>query len=361
MSGEQPSPSPGVRRVTVLCLVGLIWAAALALVLAVLLLLRPVTAPLAAAVLATALLRPLSLWLVRRGLSRGAAAAVTCVVLVAVVDLTIWIVANALFQASRQIGTALQEAAAKLRQHGSVGQSAADAASGLRDLGHGMASSVASGVLAGLDLASQLVIGFLLALALTFFLLRDVSALPSAVRSVLAPRHAEPVLAVARTGFTAVSGFMRGTTLIAAVDAVFIAVGLLLLGVPQPLGLAALVFVGAYVPYVGAFLSGTVAVLVALGDSGFGTALATLGVVLLVQVVEGTFLQPIIQSRTVSLHPAVVMTVVVAGGALAGVLGALLAVPLAAALRAVALDALGRRRADGDGSVASGPEPVQGE
>jgi predicted PurR-regulated permease PerM len=136
---------------------------------------------------------------------------------------------------------------------------------------------------------------------------------------------------MAHRAWAALSGFMRGTTVIALIDAVFILVGLLILGVPGAAGLAALVFVGAYVPFIGAFLSGSVAVLVALGDQGIGTALWTLGVVLAVQVLEGNLLQPVIQSRTVDLHPAVVMLAVTAGTAVAGILGALLAVPLTAA------------------------------
>lgn len=125
---------------------------------------------------------------------------------------------------------------------------------------------------------------------------------------------------------------MRGTTVIALIDAFFITVGLVVLGVPGAPGLGALVFMGAYIPYVGAFLSGTVAVLVALADGGLATALWALGVVLAVQALEGYILQPLIQSRTVQLHPATIMVVVIAGGGVAGVIGALLAVPVSAAV-----------------------------
>nr|WP_242433014.1 AI-2E family transporter [Streptomyces sp. Root264] len=106
----------------------------------------------------------------------------------------------------------------------------------------------------------------------------------------------------------------------------------MILGVPEAAGLGALVFMGAYIPFVGAFLSGLVAVLVALAQGGTSTALWALLVVLAVQAVEGNLLQPAVQSRTVSLHPATVMLSVAAGAGIAGVLGALLAVPLSAAL-----------------------------
>lgn len=99
--------------------------------------------------------------------------------------------------------------------------------------------------------------------------------------------------------------------------------------------LAVLVFMGSFVPDVGAFVSGLVAVLVAFADGGWELALAVLGVVLLVQFVEGTFLQPLIQSRSVHLHPAVVLLAVAAGGSLFGIAGAYLAVPVTAVVAAV--------------------------
>lgn len=124
---------------------------------------------------------------------------------------------------------------------------------------------------------------------------------------------------------------MRGTTFIALIDAICITVGLLILRVPGAVGLGALVFVGAYIPYLGAFISGAVAVLVALADRGVVIALWALGVVLAVQVLEGHVLQPLIQSRTVQMHPAMIMIALTAGASVAGVLGMLLAVPVCAA------------------------------
>ena len=117
-------------------------------------------------------------------------------------------------------------------------------------------------------------------------------------------------------------GFVRGTAQVATIDAVLIGIGLWLLDVPLAFALAVLVFMGSFVPYVGAFVSGLVAVLVAFADGGWELALAVLGLVLLVQFVEGTFLQPMIQSRSVHLHPAVVLLAVAAGGSLFGIAGA---------------------------------------
>ena len=118
--------------------------------------------------------------------------------------------------------------------------------------------------------------------------------------------------------------------MIAAIDATLIGVGLWLLGVPLAFALAVLVFLGAFVPFLGAFVSGLVAVLVAFADEGWKIGLAALALVLGVQFFEGTFLQPIIQSRTVDLHPAVILLAVAAGASLFGILGAYLAVPVTA-------------------------------
>ena len=136
---------------------------------------------------------------------------------------------------------------------------------------------------------------------------------------------------IGRGVWKTVSSFMLGQTIIAAIDAVFIWLGAVLLGVPNASAVLMLTFLGAFIPYIGAFVAGMVAVLLALSDGGLATGLAMLAVVVAVQVIEGNVLQPWIQGRAVRLHPLVVALAVVAGGALAGFLGILLAVPVCAA------------------------------
>ena len=104
---------------------------------------------------------------------------------------------------------------------------------------------------------------------------------------------------------------------------------------PLAFALAVLIFLGSFVPFVGATITGLVAVLVAFADDGWLTALIALGIVLGVQFIEGNFLQPIIQSRTVDLHPALILLAVAAGGSLFGIIGAYLAVPVTAVVFAV--------------------------
>ncbi|WTW92229.1 AI-2E family transporter [Streptomycetaceae bacterium NBC_01309] len=295
--------------------------------------LRAITAPLAIAVLGSALLYPLFRRLVGWSVPRSWAAGLTCVALVALIAGTVWVLVRTISDNAAKIGDALTGAAERLRdEYGGGADPGTEASDGLRELGGKLGESIASGVIGGVGIAVQVVTGGVLVLALTFFLLRDGHKVPGVVRAVTPERHRDIADRIVRRSFLAVTGYMRGTTIIALIDAVFIAIGLLILDVPGAPGLAALVFVGAYVPYIGAFITGLLAVLVAFADGGLGKALGALGVVLAVQLIEGTFLQPGIQSHTVALHPAVVMGAVVAGGAVAGILGALLAVPVVAVL-----------------------------
>jgi predicted PurR-regulated permease PerM len=138
-----------------------------------------------------------------------------------------------------------------------------------------------------------------------------------------------------RSAWGALGGFVRATAQVATIDAVLIGLGLWLLGVPLAFALAVLVFMGSFVPYIGSLASGLVAVLVGFADGGWELALAVLALVIAVQFIEGTFLQPIIQSRSVHLHPAVVLLAVTAGGSLFGIAGAFLAVPVVAVVSAI--------------------------
>lgn len=339
MNPDAPGPREGsdallprsARVAAAWSLVVLLVVTVAAGLVALVVVLRAVTAPLAIAVLGSALVCPLFRRLVAWSLPRAWAAGLTCVALVVLVFGVGWVLTRLVTDNAAKIGDALTTAATRLREElGASGDPAAGTADGLHELGGRLGRAIADGVVSGVGLALELVTGAVLVLALTFFLLRDGHRVPGVVRSLAPARHRDLAERIVRRAFLAVTGFMRGTTIIAFIDAVFIAIGLLILGVPGAPGLAALVFVGAYVPYVGAFLAGTVAVLVAFADGGPALALWALGVVLAVQLIEGVFLQPGIQSHTVALHPAVVMGAVVAGGAIAGILGALFAVPVVA-------------------------------
>jgi putative heme transporter len=188
---------------------------------------------------------------------------------------------------------------------------------------------------AGVQTGIAVVAGVVLAVAVLYFLLRDGAALWAWILRRFAPESRPAIDRAGREAWDELAGFIRGTAIIAFLDAALIGIGLLLLGVPVAFALAVLVFIGAFVPIVGAFLSGLVAVLVAFADGGWKVGLAVLALVLAVQFVEGNFLQPIIQSRTVDLHPAVILLAVAAGASLFGIVGAYLAVPATAVVFSV--------------------------
>jgi putative heme transporter len=138
-------------------------------------------------------------------------------------------------------------------------------------------------------------------------------------------------------GWVTLGGYARTQILVAFVDAVGIALGALILGIPLALPIGVLVFLFSFIPIVGAFISGAVAVLVALVDQGPGTALIMLGIVLLVQQIEGNVLQPWLQGNALALHPIAILLAVTAGTGIAGILGALFAVPIVAVINTVML------------------------
>ncbi|MFC9154227.1 AI-2E family transporter [Streptomyces bauhiniae] len=295
--------------------------------------LRTAVTPVLLALLGTALLGPLYRWLLKMKLNASLAAALTCVAVVAVVGGAVYIVVAALVDTGDEIVASLRDAAKAVARHfGAAGTGLDDLAGNARELLGKFGGTAVSNVISGVSVVGESIAIAVLALLLVFFFLRDSHRALRSLRGFAPAGTADVVEAMARRAFEAVEGFMRGTTIIALIDAVCITVGLLILRVPGAVGLGALVFVAAYIPYLGAFLSGAVAVLVALADRGFVIALWALGVVLAVQVLEGHVLQPAIQSRTVQMHPAVVMLTITAGASVAGILGMLLAVPLTAAV-----------------------------
>jgi putative heme transporter len=206
-----------------------------------------------------------------------------------------------------------------------------DLQSSLADSWSQASGYAASGVQAGIGLLT----GLVLAIVVLYFILRDGAAFWGWILRRFAPETRPMIDRAGQHAWAVLGGFIQGTALIAAIDATLIGIGLWLLGVPLAFALAVLVFLGAFVPFVGALITGLLAVLVAFADEGWEIGLAALAIVVTVQFIEGNFLQPIIQSRTVDLHPAVILLAVAAGASLFGIPGAYLAVPVTAVVFAV--------------------------
>lgn len=197
---------------------------------------------------------------------------------------------------------------------------------------------VISGVLAGAALASEVAAGVLLTLVLLFFFVKDGEKICGFGLRQVRPEHQDLARALGRRLWAAVGGYMRGTAAVAMVDATIISLGLVLIGVPLVLPLGVLTFFGAFFPLVGAVFAGIVAVLVALVSGGPTDALLTLGVVLVVQQIEGNVLAPMVLGRAVRLHPVVIIMALSSGAIVGGLIGAFLAVPTTAVAVAVATE-----------------------
>ncbi|HEY9368729.1 AI-2E family transporter [Streptomyces sp.] len=190
--------------------------------------------------------------------------------------------------------------------------------------------SMVSAVAAGVGTVFSGVVTAVLALFLMFFFLKDGPRFLPWLTRQLPGRLAVDVPIVAARSWHTLGAFVRSQAFVGLLDAVFIGLGLWILDVPLVLPLAVLTFVSAFVPIIGALFAGLVAVLIALVSNGVTDALIVLAIIVVVQQLEGNVFQPMIQSRGLGLHAAVVLLAVALGGSLAGIVGSLLAVPVAA-------------------------------
>jgi predicted PurR-regulated permease PerM len=189
-----------------------------------------------------------------------------------------------------------------------------------------------SGALSTAGTVTEIVTGALLVLFTLIFVLHGGRNIYAFVTKMFPTDVRERVRDAGRAGFHSLIGYVRATFLVALVDAVGIGTGLAIMGVPLALPLASLVFLGAFVPLVGAVVAGFLAVIVALIAKGLIYALITLGLIIAVQQLEGHVLQPLVMGRAVSIHPLAVVLAIAGGAVLAGIVGALLAVPTVAFL-----------------------------
>ncbi|HSO69929.1 MAG TPA: AI-2E family transporter [Arachnia sp.] len=181
----------------------------------------------------------------------------------------------------------------------------------------------------------NVVITLLLMVVLTFFFLKDGANFLGWTRRVVGRRAGFHATELLTRLWGTISGYIRTQAIVSFVDAFFIGLGLVLLGVPLAFPLAVITFIAGFIPMVGAVTAGAFAVLVALVSNGFTTAALVLGLILLVQQLEGNILQPLLQSKVMQLHPVVVLLAVVLGSVWFGIIGAFLAVPVVAAIAVV--------------------------
>ena len=300
--------------------------------------------PLVVALLLTALVIPLVDWFERLGLHRGVASIFVIILLFASVGALLTFAGQQVAQGASDLADSTVAGFAEVTdwlKDGPLNLSGREISAYIDSAQEGLTDSLGEdGVLARVGevgtTVSHILAGFFIVLFASYFFLSDGARIWSwLVR--LSPRAARArVDGSGRVAWISMTQFVRATVLVAAVDALFISIGAAIIGVPFALAIGVLVFLGAFVPIIGATIAGTVAVLVALVDQGPVKALIMLAIVIGVQQLEGHVLQPFLMGRWVSVHPLGVIIAIAAGVLTAGVAGALVAVPLAAAINAVA-------------------------
>ncbi|GAA1356449.1 hypothetical protein GCM10009636_25830 [Arthrobacter koreensis] len=293
-----------------------------------------VVIPLLLALILAAAIAPFVNWLRRKGWPGALATGTSFLLLLAVFG---GLVTGIVFAVRSEWSKLVDQAAAGFDELYSMVQDSPlalddSAISDARDavLDFATSSTAGSGAIAGLSAAGSFATGFVLMAVVLFFFLKDGDKIWAFIlRWFRGERREKAALAGARS-MEVLGGYVRGTAIVAAVDAICIGAALFILGVPLALPLSVIVFVGSFIPLVGATAAGTLAALIALVANGPLVALIVVIVIIAVNQLEGNFLQPVVMGRTLSIHALVILLALTAGTILAGIIGAILSVPLAA-------------------------------
>ncbi|WP_244977385.1 AI-2E family transporter [Corynebacterium lizhenjunii] len=199
----------------------------------------------------------------------------------------------------------------------------------------GQASNIATGVMTGVSTASSIIVCVVIMFFLSFFFIKEGERFLPWLRKYTGATAGWHITELCNRIWKTLSGFIQAQAAVAMVDAVFIGLGLWVLQVPLAFVIAVITFFGGFIPIIGAVVAGALAVIIALVSKGLTTALLALLVVIAVQQLESNVLQPILQSKAMGLHATVVLLSVTVGSALAGIIGAFLAVPVAATISVV--------------------------
>jgi putative heme transporter len=292
--------------------------------------------PVIVALIVSTVLVPAVTWLRDRGVPSGLASAVVVIGFLAAV---VGIIAALTPQVAGQAPELADSAARGLQKirdwltGGPLGLSEGQitrAIEAVQEKLRNSATAISSGLFSTIGAATTAVINLVLILMLTFFFVKDGHQFLPWMKTLGGRRAGEHTAEVMGRAWDTLGGFIRTQSLVALIDAIIIGVALAILGVPLAVPLAVVTFFGGYIPIIGAFISGALAVLVTLVTNGGTDALIALGVVLAVQQLEGNVLSPYLQGKNLNLHAAVVLLAVTAGGTMFGITGAFLAVPVAA-------------------------------
>ncbi|WP_402466935.1 AI-2E family transporter [Isoptericola aurantiacus] len=303
--------------------------------------LKTIVVPVAVALLITVLLRPVRLTMERWGVPRGLATALSILGLIAFVTGLVVIAGQSIVSGFQDLWDQAVAGFNEFLTWLSDGPLGVDTAT-LSDLGQqaqdfvaDQSSSLITGALGAATTVGHVLVGIIIAIFCLIFFLQDGRTIWTWIVNLLPVTAREPVHQAGRRGMVTLSSYVRTQILVALVDAIGIGVGSAFFVPTLAIPIGILVFVGSFVPILGAIVTGAIACAVVLVAEGWIAALIMLGIVLLVQQAESHILQPFLMGHAVSLHPVAVVLVVAAGSLSAGLIGALFAVPLAAVLNTV--------------------------
>ncbi|MEX0151145.1 AI-2E family transporter [Microbacterium sp. LMI1-1-1.1] len=364
VSSDLTPPVPeALRQATAYSWRLLVIAAALGVVVFLVIQLKLLVIPLLVAILITALVWPAFSFLLRHRWPRWLAIVVTVLGTIAVISGLLWL---AVWQITQQFGSVRErtvDAVTQFRQYLIDGPLHLSSAQIDQGLGQGLTflqqqgGALWTGALAIGTTLGHVGAGLLLTLFILLCLLADGGGIWSWTTRLF-PRVSRPAVdGAGRAGWRTVKTYARTQLLVATIDAIGIGVSAFLLGVPLAVPIGVLVFLGAFVPFVGAIVTGAVAVFIALVYNGPLIALFMLIAVLVVQQVESHILQPILMGSAVKVHPLAVVLVVAGGAMIGGIAGALFAVPLAAFVNVVAVY-LSTHAWERRGSVEASPDLI---
>lgn len=343
------TPTDGAQAVPVSVRAAAAWswrllliAAAVAGCLWLLAALKTIVVPVAIALLVTILLAPVRRTLERWRFPRGLATAVALVGLIVLVGALVTLAGRSIVAGFQDLADQAVAGFEQFTKWLAEGPLSLDSEQ-LSQYGQQLQESVVdnsgliSGALGAATTVGHVLVGSLIALFCTIFFLLDGRTIWTWLVNLLPVRAREPVHQAGRRGLVTLSAYVRTQILVAFVDAVGIGVGSAFFVPALALPIGILVFIGSFVPIIGAIVTGAIATAVVLVANGWIAALIMLGIVLLVQQAESHILQPFLMGHAVSLHPVAVVLVVAAGSLAAGIVGALFAVPLAAVLNTILL------------------------
>lgn len=301
--------------------------------------LRVVVIPVIIAVFFTTFLEPPARWLRRHGVPRPLTTLIVIlgalVVAGGVIYLLVQPTVAGIDQLTRNVGSALDQLQQLAQRFGLTDQRLESV------LDQAKQALSSSAVLRGASTAGEVVVGFVVAVVLAIYFTHDGDRMVHSGMRLVPRRHRDGLDGTLRLSWEVVGKYARGVAIVGLADALPIAVVLLVLGVPLVVPLAVITFVGAFLPVVGAVLSGAIAVLVTLVTTDPLDAVIVLAAFVLVQQLESHILAPQVYGRTLELHPVVILLSITAGSVIAGLIGAFLAAPVAAVV-----GALLRRQAD---------------